>query len=370
TRSPFLCTAAVYDNTVITIGTSSSYGFYGIGTDLDNNIYASNSGAQVYKYSYGSNSTDGILYAPTIAPGFAYYGSAGGSSATQIGTVYGLFVEPVSNYLYMADTGSYYTGYNSVPNFNYRIQRWGLNGSVSGTTMAGGAGSGLAPNQIGTVFNIYVDTNGVLYVPDVTYHRVTKWTLSAAAGVVVAGSWYGATGSSLALLNGPQGIWVDNSGNVYVSDTGNHRVVRWASGATTGVLVAGGNGQGPYPAQLNSPTSIIIDGNRNVFIFDSGNQRIQQWPPGATYGITIFDGSYNNAVSIGSLGMAMDTSGNLYVADYDGKRVQMISIINHSICLGKKSLFDFALTSKHIALIRIQLQRILHCVHLVLYLKP
>ncbi|CAF4940501.1 unnamed protein product, partial [Rotaria sp. Silwood2] len=142
--------------------------------------------------------------------------------------------------------------------------------------------------------------------------------------------WYGATGSSLALLNGPQGIWVDNSGNVYVSDTGNHRVVRWASGATTGVLVAGGNGQGPYSVQLNSPTSIIIDGNGNLFIFDSGNQRIQQWPPGATYGITIFDGSYNNAVSIGSFGMVMDTSGNLYVTDFGGRRVQMISMISTS----------------------------------------
>ncbi|CAF4332020.1 unnamed protein product, partial [Rotaria sp. Silwood2] len=339
TTASLSCTTAIYSNTVTTVAYDPSYGFYGVAVDSNNNVYASNSAAQVYKYQYSSNYTDGIRIAPTTAPNVPYYYSTpGGNTASQIGTVYGLFVERLSNNLYMADTGSY-NYYSSLSQQNYRIQRWGLNGSVFGTTMAGGAGSGLAPNQIGTVFNIYVDTNGVLYVPDATYHRVTKWTLSAAAGVVVAGSWYGATGSSLALLNGPQGIWVDNSGNVYVSDTGNHRVVRWARGATTGVLVAGGNGQGPYSVQLNYPTSIIIDGNGNLFIFDSGNQRIQQWPPGATYGITIFDGSYNNAVSIGSFGMVMDTSGNLYVTDFGGRRVQMISMISTSVCGTTRSPF-------------------------------
>ena len=107
--------------------------------------------------------------------------------------------------------------------------------------------------------------------------------------------------SSLSHLNGPKGVSIDQAGNVYVSDTGNHRVVRWAPDAKSGILVAGGNGAGLHIAQLNSPTAIIVDINNNLFIFDSGNQRIQQWPPGATYGMTIFDGTYDNTISVQAL---------------------------------------------------------------------
>ena len=307
--------------------------FYGVAVDSNNNLYASNSYAEVYKYSLGNNSTTGKLFAPTTIPTLATYGRpTGGSTASQIGVIYGLFVNRQSNDLYMSDTGGYYRGTIQTLVYNYRIQRWTLNDSINGTTVAGGNSGGPYLNQVSTCYNLYVDNSLNLYIPDATYHRVTKWSLGAITGVVVAGAVDGKSGSSLALLNGPKGVWVDSSSNVYVSDTGNHRVMRWEPNATSGVLVAGGNGPGLHIAQLNSPTAIIVDENRNLFIFDSGNLRIQQWPPGATYGMMIFDGSYNNAVSIGSLSMSMDTVGNFYVADIDGKRIQMISIINRSEC--------------------------------------
>jgi hypothetical protein len=307
--------------------------FYGVAVDSNNNLYASNNNAEVYKYSLGNNSTIGELFAPTTIPTPATYGRpTGGSTASQIGVVYGLFVNRQSNDLYMSDTGGYYRNNIQTPMYNYRIQRWNLNGSINGTTVAGGNSNGPYLNQVNMCYNLYVDNSLNLYISDATYHRVTKWSVSAITGVVVAGAVDGKSGSSIALLNEPKCVWVDSSSNVYVSDTANHRVMRWEPNATSGVLVAGGNGQGPYPAQLNSSTSIIIDRNGNLFILDSGNQRIQLWPPGATYGMTILDGSYNNVVSIGSLSMSMDTIGNLYVADINGKRIQMISIINRSVC--------------------------------------
>ena len=327
----------MYNNKVSTIASSSSYTFYGVAVDSNNNLYASNSNAEVYKYSLGNNSRTGELFAPTTIPAPATYGRpTGGSTASQIGVVYGLFVNRQSNDLYMSDIGGYYSGnIIKTPVYNYRIQRWDLNGSVAGSIIADSAGSGLNLNQIGVVYNIHTDVNGVLYVPDATYHRVMKWSVGAITGVVVAGAANGATGSSLSLLSGPQGVCTDQVGNVYVSDTGNHRVVQWAPDAKSGIVVAGGNGPGLHIAQLNSPRAIIVDEKRNLFIFDSGNLRIQQWPPGATYGIMIFDGSYSNTVSAGSWGMAMDRLGNLYFTDHDGKRVQMISIVSPSVCSGK-----------------------------------
>lgn len=277
------------------------------------------------------------MFAPTTLPAPSTYKPTGGNTASQIGVVYGLFINRKTNSLYMSDTGGYYIGASASASvsYNYRIQRWGLNDSVAGTTIAGSAGTGLNLNQIGTVYNMYVDANDVLYVPDTSYNRVIKWNVGAINGTLVAGALNGATSSSLLYLNGPKGVSVDQAGNVYVSDTGNHRVVRWEPDAKSGILVAGGNGAGLHIAQLNSPTAVIVDINNNLFIFDSGNQRIQQWPPGATYGITIFDGSYDNTVSAGSFGMSMDQLGNLYVTDYAGRRVQMISIISESACSGE-----------------------------------
>jgi hypothetical protein len=336
TTTPLACTAALYNSNVTTVASSSSYLFYGVAVDSNNNLYASNNNAEVYKYSLGNNSTIGVLFAPTTIPTPATYARpTGGSIASQIGVVYGLFVNRQSNDLYMSDIGAYYSGNSQTPMYNYRIQRWGLNGSVAGSTIAGSAGYGLNLNQIGDVRNIHIDVNGVLYVPDASYHRVMKWSVGAINGVVVAGAVSGTTGSSLSLLSGPRGVSTDHAGNVYVSDTGNHRVVQWAPDAKSGIVVAGGNGPGLHIAQLSSPTAIIVDEKRNLFIFDSGNQRIQQWSQGATYGMMIFDGSYNNAVSAGSWGMAMDRFGNLYVTDHGGKRVQMISIVNPSVCSGK-----------------------------------
>ena len=92
----------------------------------------------------------------------------------------------------MSDTGGYHSGASTTGYYNYRIQRWGLNDSVAGTTIAGSAGPGLNLNQIGTVYNIYVDVNDVLYVPDASYHRVIKWNVGAINGTLVAGALNGA----------------------------------------------------------------------------------------------------------------------------------------------------------------------------------
>jgi hypothetical protein len=89
-------------------------------------------------------------------------------------------------------------------------------------TVAGGNGQGSAANQ--------VDTPG---------------------GVAVAGGK--GQGSAANQLSGPFGVAVDGDGNVYVADTFNSRVQRWAPGASAGVTVAGGNGYGSAANQLDGP---------------------------------------------------------------------------------------------------------------------
>ncbi|CAF4391935.1 unnamed protein product [Rotaria socialis] len=71
-----------------------------------------------------------------------------------------------------------------------------------------------------------------------------------------------------------------------------------------------------------------------MYILDAGNQRIQQFTPGSNVGVTVFEGSYNSGFGSTAYSMIMDSLGNLYVADYNGMRVQKITLVTRSSCSG------------------------------------
>ena len=98
-------------------------------------------------------------------------------------------------------------------------------------------------------------------------------------------------GAAANQLYNPYEVAVDASQNVYVADTFNHRVQRWAPGATSGVTVAGGNGQGPAANQLDYPGGVALDSAGDLYVLDSDNNRVQEWAPGATSGVTVAGGN-------------------------------------------------------------------------------
>jgi len=134
----------------------------------------------------------------------------------------------------------------------------------------------------------------------------------------------GTIGSLLNQLRNPWGIYVDTNYAVYVVDRGNHRVVRWDPGSSTGTLVAGETGTaGSWSYLLNLPTSITFDQFGNMYIMDSGNRRVQQWSPGSTFGVTVA-----SSTSLSSpRGIAIDMSGNLLIADYGYHRIVRFSTV-------------------------------------------
>ncbi|CAF3993912.1 unnamed protein product [Rotaria sp. Silwood2] len=261
--------------------------------------------------------------------------NTGGSTLSQIGLINALFIDQPSNNIYLSDTGSYCMPTYCYGSNNNRIQLWSLvPGTIAGTTVAGIGAYG-APglyNAIATSYGLYVDLSGTLFVSEYGNHRVTKWFRNSVSGILIAGT--GISGSNLTHLSGPRGVWVDGNGDLCVVDSDNHRVVKWSMNATSGILVAGGFGRGPFSTQLNSPTAIIMDVYDNMFILDAGNQRIQQFTPENNVGITIFDGSYNSGFGLNAQSMVMDSFGNLYVADYNGMRIQKIILITSSSCTG------------------------------------
>ena len=175
--------------------------------------------------------------------------------------------------------------------------------------MAGGNGRGSAANQLNYPNDIALDASGNIYVCDRDNHRIQKWAPGATEGITVAGG--NGYGSGASKLWEPHGVAVDAFGNIYIGDTYNERVQKWAPGETKGVTVAGGNGMGSSANQLNSPHGIVLDDNGNLYISDKGNERVQKWPSGSNIGVTVSENLY------GPHGIDIDISGSIYIADYD-----------------------------------------------------
>ncbi|CAF3801481.1 unnamed protein product [Rotaria sp. Silwood1] len=173
---------------------------------------------------------------------------------------------------------------------NNRIIKY-TRGSSVGVPLTNGNGSGLS--QVSAPFGSVIDIYGNLYVSDAGNSRIMKYSnisLTSASppitGQVVAG---GSLGSNYSQLYAPWGLAVDASGNVYISDHRNSRVMKWTPGSTTGTLVAGiGNGTvGNGSRELSGPMGIFLDQNLTLYIADFYNDRIQKWPLGSTTGTTV-----------------------------------------------------------------------------------
>ncbi|CAF4419011.1 unnamed protein product, partial [Adineta steineri] len=102
-----------------------------------------------------------------------------------------------------------------------------------------------------------------------------KWRKDAKQGIIVAGG--NGEGNRLDQFSYPQGVIVDHSGQIYVADMNNHRVMRWREGNDKGEIVVGGNGQGRESNQLNGPTGLTFDGEGNLYVADYHNHRVQKF---------------------------------------------------------------------------------------------
>jgi len=143
-----------------------------------------------------------------------------------------------------------------------------------------------------------------------------------------------------ALLNGCTGVAVDGAGNVYIADRDNN-VVRKVNTAGvistfagTGVAGYSGNGGSATAAMLNKPAALVTDGAGNVYVSDQGNNRIRKINAMgiisnyAGIGVAAYTGDADSATAAainGPDGLAIDASGNLYIADAGNNAIRMVS---------------------------------------------
>jgi uncharacterized protein (TIGR03437 family) len=163
--------------------------------------------------------------------------------------------------------------------------------TAAGNGAAGSLGDGgPAPTaQLDLPDACAADAAGNLYVADTGNHRIRKVT---AAGIVSTVAGTGAQGgagdegpATSAALSAPRGVAVDGSGNVYIADTGNNRIRMVTPDGIihniAGTSAAGfaGDGGAALPAQLDSPAGLLVDGSGDVYVADSGNNRIRRLTP-------------------------------------------------------------------------------------------
>ena len=214
--------------------------------------------------------------------------------------------------VYIADTG------------NSRIQKFSSDGNL--ITNWGSTGSG--DGEFNRPEALIIDSSNNIYVADQCNHRIQKFTSD---GEFVA-KW-GRYGLGDGQLNRPSGIAVDSSNNVYVADEGNNRIQKFTSNGTFITKWGNkGNKDEEFEWSEYEYIGIAIDKNDNIYVVDKGNNRIQKFTSSGDFAAKW--GSYwDHEKSEGSgdgkfnqpMGIAIDSSGNVYVADSGNGRIQKFS---------------------------------------------
>ena len=330
--------AAIYYTTDGTVPTTSSNLYAGPipvqGNGILKNIIAigvlsgsSNSGlaAVSYKISHAISTVAG-----NGTSGFS--GDGGAATSAQFYYPAGMAVDGSGNY-YVADP------------YNHRVRKVSAIGTI--TTIAGSGVNGLMVAGAATSspmeypVAVALDSTATnLYIADVAANAVYKVLLSGPTISLFAGSATGVSGFSgnggaatSALLANPSGVAVSSSGNVYIADTGNN-VVRVVAGGNIGPFAGNqaagagfsGDGSASGLAQLSGPQGVAVDSTGRVYIADTGNNRVRRVSTlsvittvagGPSSNPYWQDGGIATSSNInGIAAVATDSSGNFYLTTY------------------------------------------------------
>jgi cysteine-rich repeat protein len=301
----------------------------GVAVDVLGNVYFTDRSSQRVRRVDSSGMISTVAGTGTVG----YNGDNMAATSAQVALPYGVTVDRRGN-VYIADRD------------NRRIRRvdtLGIITTVAGTGTTENTEHDLSATraQLAYPSGVAVDQLDNLYIADSDNNWIrrvdTNGVLSIVAGTGIRGYNGDGIGATSARLRSPSSVAVDRNGNVYIADTGNHRVRRVDSNgmirtvAGTGISGYSGDGMAAISAQIAEPVGVAVDGMGNVFIAES--HRIRQIDPDGTISTVAGtetrgyngDGMAATSAQLDSpSGVALDSLGNLYIADSNNNRIRRV----------------------------------------------
>ncbi len=297
----------------------------GMAYDSKGNLFFADSGNHLIRQLDSAGNL--FTVAGTGIQGFS--GDAGPALMAQLDTPSAIVLDAAGN-LFIADT------------HNHRIRRidavTGLIATIAGTGVAGSGGDNgpAVAAQLSSPSGLAIDSANLLYIADSQTHRVRRLDLQTGIIVTLAGTGVQAFGgdgdlAAKAYLDSPSGLALDAASNLYLSDTGNHRIRR--VDALSGVIttIAGAS----PTSLLDRPLGLAVVPS-GLLISDAGRQRVLRFASSsgtltsiAGQGSQSFlgDGGMATAATLdGPAALAVTSSGAITIADTGNQRIRQVSV--------------------------------------------
>jgi sugar lactone lactonase YvrE len=329
-----LAGGAVAPTTALGTSVSIPVSIYGIAVDSSGNTYFA---SQVLNAVFKVDAS-GAVTRIAGAGGCCFSGDNGPALSAQLNSPFGVAVDASGN-VYVADS------------YNQRVRKVDTAGVI--TTVAGngaccaysGDGGAATSAQLNHPTGLAVDGAGNLYIADSDNQRIRKVSAAGTITTVAGNGSYGYLGdggaATSAEFRDPFGVAVDAAGNLYIADSESQRIRKVdTSGNITTVAGNGvccgysGDGGAAASAQIYYPTGVAVDAAGNLYIAEYNNQRIRKVSAAGTIATVAGNGGWGysgdgaaatSAQLRNPSGVAVDASGNLYVADSGNARIRKVS---------------------------------------------
>ena len=304
----------------------------GVAVDSADDLFIADSGKNVVREV---NHATGLITTVAGNGTEGYSGDNGPATAAQLSKPEGVTVDSADD-LFIVD--------NSDRIREVKLST-GIITTVAGNWMCGYSGDG-GPATAAELFysaGVAVDSAGDLFIADSGNDRIREMNYGTGVITTVAGGGVGGDGghATAAELPYAASVVVDSVGDLFVVDTSNDRIreVNHATGVIT--TVAGGGDQGlgdngpATAAQLNNPESVAVDSAGDLFIADSGNERVREVNLStgiittvAGNGVEGYSGDGGQATAaelVWPQDLAVDSAGDLFIADPDNECVREVN---------------------------------------------